>query len=1689
MSKIIEENEFESLRLFDNTSQMHKCVEKRLKKIFENLFQGTEANVNDFYFSVTDEEGLNAFFLNKENTIEKKQHVIAVTRGLIAACQNEAELAGIIGHECGHFLWGELLKGGNTIFQEHAADLRAVDLLINGGYNPRNHLAICERIFSDYGKIRYSDINIGVHGNGLARIDDIKDYMTKIASEKGDFPPLENKKDIDFENFQQEVKRAYEIEGYDTYIEKCFKRDFGTKDLDKIDVKDAMNTLLKEMKAGNITPIKSVRFYEMFGIISKYAENHEFEKKSDELVSLCQDFFMEVHNQIDNTEYPYELTRDKIDEEHKRKTLSMLKSFNLKKFGDFEKQYENIEHFVNYKDKDDAIFWAKEMYKLSWTLPYTWCFSDKEYPVLKARGEKNIGNLLPWDELISFCDKDSKELKWAISSVYYDSYGWRGNNKYSIQTFKPEEYFLDEKGIVIAYGEEAIRLNKDREFYRQNQQFISRCNTCYHEFKENFEFFETLALFDTEKDEAKKDEYAKKLCTLLESELPNYLVHLDKGYSPGHLRNPYIVEIKETYDNSLTKKHFISSADAEARYFAHMQRVEIRKNKETDNKKDKSVDEYQKYLKTLDDLDVIGRIFDETNIRGNSFLQQKVVLALIKLANRVKEKDTQLAFNIYEKTYEYINNNFSCIYNSSSPKYSELSNQYGKNANDLKDNFYRYSLTILQYVDKIAKIGRNGFSTLDTIATNEFEIKHLSSSKTLERAMITLGINPDCSFSEKLRYLDDSIGDEIIMYRGYDRYRGDIYEAQKINGSLFDEDFKTIRNCRVKNEILRNFYSNAGFLMLANDIKKGNDYDLVETMKYLRYSHYISYYSPLINDMIAKSIQEKDKFNALPLEDKIFVYEVMEEKGIFSEKYANKLDFFKTIVKEIISEKDIDKAMEYTEKLLSKQYVKADFEGRKSDDIEFAKEKDILISFYALRKSDELGIDDGSDEFLRKATKCADEICDNLRHTNENGYLYEEEKFPRDTRRSILEAISTNVVSQELTAQMFASKGNIEISSNDAEKYDYHARGMLAIVSLLAKNPSKAKVVIDFLSSKCTDQSIEKVFESIPDDYDLRRGKVLSIDVLGFHYNGKLTFDKSTLKMLHENFWHADLPVRAYIMKRILNAYTSDKSTKKEKNKKKLDLVVDMYFDKKSPYYKDAKLIVGEVYNNLQDYEQDLILGALVSANQQNDDNKRVGGEAVGEGLKMFFENKGPAFVKFGQMLSYLPQLDPEIRKPLAKLRDKADIPTRAELFNLLKETLPNEELAKISRVDEILGAGSFFVTAKIKYEEKDCVVALMRPYAKELSNSGMEMINNTINALAKKDKKFEPLGNIAYQAKISAESETDIEADYAKYREAVKIYDDVVINTPNGEFCPNVATWESYGMGNNGQVYKIMDMAEGSALTSDKLNEQQKHDMAVAYVTLELCNLLSGARWDTDRHQGQQNFDCIETRENGFKKFVIGIFDTGAQIQHDPSKSDKILLGEMLYGMVRAARTGKNVAEYMIKKVKKIDKMGKTLNINTLYIDEVQRGLTALSDIIVYQKEQKDENGKIIQEEKSLTSKEIGQIASAILESGLVDKHVLRTIKAKAVLNKLRPLRKGWLSSLAEGIKKISPSIKIKKRSKDLTSKREVIRKDKPEAEINELLQIKNANERILGVNIKHIKTQSAQSPCARNAAFNDKQ
>ncbi len=874
MTGILDDNIFESLKLFDESSNINSTVSPKIESIFKRLFNNTEVNPDDFYFTIFEDEQANAFFMDKENALEKNKHIIAVSRGLIAKCNNEAELAGILGHECGHYLWAELLKGDNTIFQEHAADLRAIDLLINGGYNPRNHLEISKRILGDYGRVNYSDVNLSVHGNGLARVDDIKDYMTKIANERGDFPLLDDAIDEDYISFRETVDNTFKNEGYDTYIEKCCKRDFGTKNIEEIDVKNMLNMFLKEIDNGNIAPQNSVRFFEMFKIINKYSSKKVFQNKSQELTTLCQNFFLRINILMENTDFNQIKIRN-YEESCYKEVTALLIGFKLEKFGDFSKQYENIENFVNYKDADDALYWAKEMYKLSWTLKYANCFENNEYPHFEAKKEDNIGKMLPWDELrVLNQEIKSEELRWAISSLYND--GSYFSKHYSIQQYNKSEYFLDKNGKVIAYGEEAKKMLQDASLQKDEESFLRECNNCYQIFQNSIEFYDALAEFDTTDDILKKKELADKIIEALKSVDERGLTSFDARCDKSlyWLQNPHIDKIKERYNSSLMKKHFMSLHDTVSR---NLSGQVIENEKRQKLKSVKHLDDNIK--KYYDDLYFINTLSSHTSLKANTHLHQSICMSILKLCNFVQQYDEQKATVALEGVRNIIHTSFShkAQYSdgTSSDFYKRLERDYLLNAEDLKRNYYRIGLNNPSFVinTSTTSYGRDS-SQLDRSVISEFEVAHLKSSPTLERAMKTMGFDPEKSFSDNIKTLDETIGSSINTFVRYDRFLGDIYEDKELKKSLYDENEETYEFKRLKGRKhnMVSFIENAGILMLANTIKKGKDYDLKEAMKYLHFSVISSSYSPIITDLLALSIEKDDKFSKMPLEGKIYVY-------------------------------------------------------------------------------------------------------------------------------------------------------------------------------------------------------------------------------------------------------------------------------------------------------------------------------------------------------------------------------------------------------------------------------------------------------------------------------------------------------------------------------------------------------------------------------------------------------------------------------------------------------------------------------------------------------------------------------------------------------------------------------------------------------------------------------------------------
>ena len=827
-------------------------------------------------------------------------------------------------------------------------------------------------------------------------------------------------------------------------------------------------------------------------------------------------------------------------------------------------------------------------------------------------------------------------------------------------------------------------------------------------------------------------------------------------------------------------------------------------------------------------------------------------------------------------------------------------------------------------------------------------------------------------------------------------------------------------------------YNNLFHAMVCDYILRGLKFDIIRLFREYDFDYNL--------DIISQYIEKNKVFENADFDSQLMIYEYLLKHDLFSEKLANKYKYMKFIVAKLVSEKDVNspnykKNVDIVGRILRQKYLV------NNKDIELVSEQDKLVEFYAQYWANKLGQDDESERY---------------RISVEPVYFMAKEFSPNISSKFI-RVFSEKICAQEKLTRLLYGNTKRAIDGGTIEKFDIFGRGIEGMFTELSKKPVYAKAAIDFISRKYSDDSVNVFL------HDLEKNGFNKVNFVLDRFNNQ------SLQMLHENFWSVDLPIRAVLMSRFLNAYARSAEKKKE-------LIISMYFKPGDKYYNDAVNVVDAVYKNLKDHEKNLILSALLVAGY-NDENKGNNvGETIGNGLKMFFQAKGSAFIKFGQLLSYLPQLDSNIRKPLATLRDKADIPSRNELFDMINQTLPMGIKSKISHYGNVVGAGSFYVTIRVVYDGCPCVLSVKRPFANELTKSGMDMISNTIADLIKADAKYKPLQNIVNQAKTSTESELNIENDYQKYVNAVGLYESLSVNTPSGEFKPDVAKWMAYGTSPDGGAYKIMEEAQGQALSADEWTEEEKHDFALAYMTLELTILLSGQKWDTDRHMGQEFF-----YNKDFRDFVIGVFDTAAQMDKMPSFKDKIMLGDLFFELIKSVKSGKKIGDVLIKKIKAIDEYAEKNNIDTSYIDGVQRGLTALSDIIEYQKEIKDENGNVIQPSKSLTADDMQQVLVGILKSGMISKTVISTVISRIIA---AGLFMGTLKNI-RGVSKNSEQIEVEYKPK---KKVKLIKPVNKSVEEYDEYQLEQAQGKVFGIDKDLVVKKKEDSMVSKFDSARDK-
>lgn len=605
-----------------------------------------------------------------------------------------------------------------------------------------------------------------------------------------------------------------------------------------------------------------------------------------------------------------------------------------------------------------------------------------------------------------------------------------------------------------------------------------------------------------------------------------------------------------------------------------------------------------------------------------------------------------------------------------------------------------------------------------------------------------------------------------------------------------------------------------------------------------------------------------------------------------------------------------------------------------------------LFAVYTADVLGKLGKDDGSELYQKRLSAYLSALASDKKkdwdigeqHGQRDGLLAN--GMATADKYQLMRHLSDAIVSQEKTSQMIKESCQIKLNSKDMVKSYLYGIGVDYLTEEMDRDPDMARKFIEFLNSRGEQSDCETISTSIE---TAAKGKYKKLYQSGHLQEILENTRPSNCKIFYENFWSAPLEARAVIIARVLKSAVEKKKGEIEPQphswEQAFDLVMDNLIDTEdtSIEARYAREIMHSYIKSRSDYERVLIMSAMMVANRNIGNDKGN----IGKALKLFLENMGPAEIKLGQAIASHPNTPESIASELQKLKSVADMPARWALYDWIKaENIP-EQFWKNRYLGAILGSASYYTTIALG---EDKVLRILRPEAREKAAKGFRVIRDTVDDLKGKEASSDlsyaeltaSVQEMILQAARMAEIETDHEIGEAQCDYAKDIYNGVTIECDGEAFSLKVMDWRARG--NN---WIIMDRAKG--LTYNDLPEDTpeqiayKKRFAKAYIVFELTTILSGKKFDHDKHGAQLSIDP-ETNN-------AGIYDTGAMALHDPSEEEQRALGHVLHDVLRASLSGQDTFIMMNQSIsRKIDELHQN-DADTRYLVEVKKALLALGD------------------------------------------------------------------------------------------------------------------------------------------------
>lgn len=556
---------------------------------------------------------------------------------------------------------------------------------------------------------------------------------------------------------------------------------------------------------------------------------------------------------------------------------------------------------------------------------------------------------------------------------------------------------------------------------------------------------------------------------------------------------------------------------------------------------------------------------------------------------------------------------------------------------------------------------------------------------------------------------------------------------------------------------------------------------------------------------------------------------------------------------------------------------------------------------YAAAVANTLGKDDGTPQYAERFKATVNRII---------------EGAPPSNSRDILERMGKKKLGNVLQLQDelagFIGKEIERTKPRQAVQYNFHASVGETALEMLGENYSTREATIDFLTEPFSKDRATKLIEKIGDRAKRESEKGAKFLAEGMSHEAKV----EQMQLLHKNFWNLPFEARTLAAEQILFRDVERGASEAGE----IDRSVRYVLDKVMPVAEGqakAEMVAGrnviesylEATKNFKDKR--LITSAMLVANEPN--GAFAGKLSMGKGLGLVLDALGPAGKKLKQAIESHPDTPADIKLQFKDSKTMAVDPQRHDILKWVEDS--NKELAaeqRIVKTGKVLGAGSYGITVEgFRADGKKIARTILYPNVRESAEHEFTILKDASEVLTKKDPRFNPVIDMVRQADAMSAIETDMDIAAKQAQVAKKLYSGVEVTVEGKKYTFGTADYLGHGV--NHKDFEVVegvhfnDLAHAAQTVEEKAHVR---GLAKAQITAELHNLLAGRPFDHDVHGGQQKI---------IGNHIVR-FDHGAQSVCAASAREKQMIGHVLGGTIKQHYVkGVPIQEALAKEIERV--------------------------------------------------------------------------------------------------------------------------------------------------------------------------